>query len=73
MSAHNMADIGRYVRAYPWLCVGAAVAAGYLIVPQRSVVIQPDAEALIELARKHKLVVKTEEPTPKKKRRRLVC
>jgi hypothetical protein len=67
-SAHNMADISRYVKAYPWLCVGAALAAGYLIVPQRSVVIRPDAEAMIELARKHKLFVRTEEPTPKKKR-----
>jgi len=67
-SAHNMVDFSRYVRAYPWLCVGAALAAGYLVVPQRSVVIRPDAEALIELARKHKLFVKTEEPTAKKKR-----
>jgi hypothetical protein len=67
-SAHKMADISRYVRAYPWLCVGAALAAGYLIVPQRSVVVRPDAEALIELARKHKLFVRTEEPTAKKKR-----
>ena len=53
VSAHHMADIGRYVRAYPWLCVGAALAAGFLIVPQRSVVVKPDAEALIELARRH--------------------
>jgi hypothetical protein len=68
VSAHNMADIGRYVRAYPWLCVGAALAAGFLIVPQRSVVVKPDAEALIELARRHKLVVKTEETGTKKKR-----
>jgi hypothetical protein len=70
-SAHQMADLGRYVRAYPWLCVGAALAAGYLIVPQRAVVIKPDAEALVELARKHKLVVKTDEGSPQKKRRSL--
>jgi hypothetical protein len=68
VSAHHMADISRYVRAYPWLCVGAAVAAGFLIVPQRSVLIKPDAEALIELARRHKLIVKTDEGTTKKKR-----
>lgn len=24
-----------YVRAYPWICLGAAVAGGYLIVPRR--------------------------------------
>src|SRR5262245_12569546 len=73
VSAHQMADVGIYVRAYPWLCVGAALAAGYLIVPQRAVVIKPDAEALIELAKRHKLVVKTEEGPPQKKRRSLLA
>jgi hypothetical protein len=68
VSAHKMTDIANYVRAYPWLCVGAALAAGYLIVPQRAVVLRPDAEALVELARKHQLVVKTSEGSPKKKR-----
>jgi len=68
VSAHKMADIGNYVRAYPWLCVGAALAAGYLIVPQRAVVLRPDAEALVELARKHQLVVKTNEGAGQRKR-----
>ena len=68
VSAHKLADIGNYVRAYPWLCVGAALAAGYLIVPQRAVVLRPDAEALVELARKHQLVVKTNEGPAQKKR-----
>jgi len=58
-SAHNMADWTQYVTAYPWLCVGAALAAGYLIVPQRAVIMRPDAEAMIELAKKHKLFVNT--------------
>ena len=48
--------------------VGAALAAGYLIVPQRAVVLRPDAEALVELARKHQLVVKTNEGPAQKKR-----
>src|SRR6266550_3540728 len=68
VSAHKMADIANYVRAYPWLCVGAAVAAGFLIVPQRTTILKPDAEALIELARKHKLVVKADDGTQQKKR-----
>src|SRR5262245_47445741 len=72
-SAHQMADVGTYVRAYPWLCVGAALAAGYLIVPQRAVVLRPDAEALIELARKHQLVVKTSEGPAQEKRGGLVA
>jgi hypothetical protein len=68
VSAHKMADIGNYVRAYPWLCVGAALAAGYLIVPQRAVILRPDAEALVELAKKHQLVVKTNAGPGQKKR-----
>jgi hypothetical protein len=59
VSANKMADWTSYVTAYPWLCVGAALAAGYLIVPQRAVVMRPDAEALVELAKRHKLFVNT--------------
>ena len=73
VKAHEMADLGNYVRAYPWLCVGAALAAGFLIVPQRTVTVKPDAEALIELARRHKLVVKTEDNQPTKKRGGLIA
>jgi len=58
-SASKMADWTQYVTAYPWLCAGAALAAGYLIVPQRAVVMRPDADAMIELAKKHKLFVST--------------
>jgi hypothetical protein len=58
-SATKMADLSTYVGAYPWLCVGAALAAGYLIVPQRAVIMRPDADAMIELAKKHKLFVNT--------------
>jgi len=67
-SAHQMTDIANYVRAYPLLCVGAALAAGYLVVPQRPVVVRPDAEALVELAKKHQLVVKTNEGAAPKRR-----
>jgi len=35
-SVHNMVDWKHYVEAYPWLCVGAAAALGFLIVPKRS-------------------------------------
>jgi hypothetical protein len=68
VSAHQMGEWKRYVRAYPWLCVGGALAAGFLLVPQRSVIVRPDAEGLIELAKRNKLVVKMEEtPPPQKK------
>jgi len=72
-SAKELTDWGSYVRAYPWLCVGAAAALGFVLVPPRTVVIKPDAEGLIELAKRHKLIVKMEEPKqqPQKKRRSL--
>src|SRR5207344_3358398 len=68
VSANKMTDWTSYVTAYPWLCVGAALAAGYLVVPQRAVIVRPDAEALVELAKKHKLFVNTTDGKPPKKR-----
>ena len=35
-SARSMVDWKHYVQAYPWLCLGAAAALGFLIVPKRS-------------------------------------
>jgi len=69
VSAKDMADWQSYIRAYPWLCVGGALALGYFLVPGRSVVVKPDAEGLIELAKRHKLVVKmdTEKPAAQKR------
>ena len=68
VSANKMADWTQYVNAYPWLCVGAALAAGYLVVPQRAVIMRPDAGALVELAKKHKLFVNTTERQAPRKR-----
>ena len=39
--ARDMGDWRHYVKNYPWVCLGAALAAGYLIVPRRSVGMQP--------------------------------
>jgi hypothetical protein len=66
-NARELTDWPTYVRAYPWLCVGAAFAVGFLIVPSRSTVIRPDAEGLMELARRNKLIVKMDTPPPKKR------
>lgn len=49
-----------YVRTYPWVCVGAAAAIGYLLVPQKMHIVRPDAQALAELAKQHRLVVDTQ-------------
>jgi len=67
VNAREMTDWTTYVRAYPWLCLGAAAAAGYFLIPQRAHIIKPDAEGLMELARRNKLVVKMDDAGPKKK------
>lgn len=35
-SARSMVDWKHYVKTYPWLCMGAAAALGFLSVPKRS-------------------------------------
>lgn len=63
-SARVMTDWRYYWRAYPWACMGAAAAAGYLLVPRRMRVVGPDAETLLQLAEEKGLLVKAEaEPT----------
>src|SRR6476620_11436961 len=47
--ARDMGKWRYYVRTYPWVCLGAALAAGYLIVPRRSIGMQPDAQKADEL------------------------
>ena len=41
-SAHSMVDWKHYVKAYPWVCLGAAAALGFLIVPKRSTATSAD-------------------------------
>jgi hypothetical protein len=53
-----LVDWKHYVKTYPWVCLGAAVALGFLIVPKRSRAIRPDLATLTELARTGHLVVK---------------
>ena len=57
-SARSMVDWKHYVKTYPWVCLGAAVALGFLIVPKQSRVIRPDLATLTELARTGHLVGK---------------
>lgn len=55
--ARLMVDWRQYVKTYPWLAVGVAVALGFLGAPRRSKPPRFDAEALAELARQDRLVV----------------
>jgi hypothetical protein len=47
-SAHDMLDWKHYVKTHPWVCFGAAVALGFLIVPKRPRVTPPAAATVVE-------------------------
>jgi len=59
--ARSMVDWKGYVKTYPWVCLGTAVALGFLIVPKRSTAIHPDLATLTKLARTGHLVA---QPAP---------
>jgi hypothetical protein len=63
-NARVMTDWHHYVRSYPWLCLGAAAAVGYLLVPARVEVVRPDTKMLADLVRHHQVAVKTEVKPP---------
>lgn len=65
-STRQLSDWKTYVRNYPWVSIGAAVAVGYIIVPAKKEIVSPDASELIKLAKKNKLVVQAN-PEPQKK------
>jgi hypothetical protein len=65
-SAGQAFDWREYVRRYPWAFLGAAAAVGYFVVPSREEIVSPDAETLLALARRNKLVVQAN-PTPQKR------
>lgn len=46
-----------HVRRHPWLSVAGAAALGYLAVPQKLMVMSPDAKQLEKLAKKERIVV----------------
>jgi hypothetical protein len=59
--ARDMGKWRYYVRTYPWICLGAALAVGYLIVPRRAFAMQPDAQKPEEPCR----LLKTPNSPPK--------
>ncbi len=66
--ARDMGEWRFYVRTYPWVCLGTALAVGYLIVPRRPVGMRPDAQTLAELANQSRLLATSYLP-PKGNRR----
>lgn len=58
-SAHAMVDWKHYVKTHPWVCFGAAVALGFLIVPKRSKATLAAAATVTEPAATGHVVVKS--------------
>jgi len=54
-----------YFQKYPWVVLGTAVAAGYLLVPRRSPPVAPDVKSVLDLIRHPDLLVKSPPPEPR--------
>ena len=64
--ATAMTDPSYYVRRFPWAAVAIAAAAGYMLIPKKKELNQPDPETVAELVRKQKIRV---EPMKRDKER----
>jgi len=62
--ARVMTDWRQYVKSYPWACLGAAAALGYLVVPRRFILkgVQPNSETLAEFAKQYQAVAGRKAP-----------
>jgi len=56
-SAKTLTDWRYHVRHHPWLCVGLALGAGFLVVPRRKHLPGADARQLAELLRKYNVAL----------------
>lgn len=58
-------DLGKwrsYVKSYPWVCLGAALAVGYVIVPRPRFSLRSHTENLAELASQSRLLAMSNMP-----------
>ena len=60
--AGGLTDWQEYVKAYPWLALGAAAMVGFLVVPSRPTIIHPDSKQLLELAKSQKVHLEMNQP-----------
>jgi hypothetical protein len=65
--AKTLTDYRYYVRQYPWICLGAAAAAGFLLIPRKTKQVAPDPALLRELLKKNELVVQTKSEVNQKR------
>ncbi len=56
-SAKAMASPSFYIRKFPWATMAVAAGIGYLLIPKKKQVVQPDMEALAELVRKNQVSI----------------
>jgi hypothetical protein len=56
-NTRGLLDWHSYFESAPWLCLGAAALAGYLLVPSKVRWVSVDVEKLAELARNRRVVV----------------
>jgi hypothetical protein len=62
--ARSVGDWRSNVRTYPWVCLGAAAAVGYLIVPRHPRGLQSETQTLAELANQSRLPATLPLPPP---------
>jgi hypothetical protein len=56
-STRVLFDWRSYLRRAPWLCLGAAALAAYLVVPSKPKVVSPTPEQLAELAKHSRVTI----------------
>src|SRR4051812_25690032 len=58
-SAKAMASPSFYIRKFPWATLAIAAGVGYMLIPKKKQVVQPDMEALAQLVRKNQVQINT--------------
>ena len=58
-SAKAMASPSFYIRKFPWATLAVAAGVGYMLIPKKKQVVQPDMEALAEIVRKNQVNINT--------------
>lgn len=65
--AKTLTDYRYYVRQHPWMTLGVAAVAGFLLIPRKTKQVVPDAALLQDLLKKNELVVQTKSEVNQKR------
>jgi hypothetical protein len=63
-SAKEMANPLYYLRRFPWASAAIAAGIGYMLVPKKKQIIQPDPEMLAEMFKKHQINLDPSKASP---------